>query len=117
VGAPVLSAEVKRKAALLADEGVMMTSSGSDGGLRLADPAQIASSDIFHVETSDPLLMTGRDVRQLCRSGTLTGQTSGYAPGFAQANLVIVPNSVAPAFKAYCDANPKPCPLLVQYTV
>jgi hypothetical protein len=42
----------------------------------------------------------------------LTGQTSGLAPGYAQANLVILPQSLAEEFHEFCLRNPKPCPLL-----
>lgn len=55
---------------------------------------------------------TGRQVRDACRSGTLTGQTSGLAPGFAQANLVVLPQRWAQDFLEFCRRNPKPCPLL-----
>jgi uncharacterized protein YcsI (UPF0317 family) len=58
------------------------------------------------------LLQTGRDVRLACRSGEITGQTSGLADGFAQANLVILPRSEAADFLLFCQRNPKPCPLL-----
>ena len=55
---------------------------------------------------------TGALVRQACRSGEFTGQTSGLAPGFAQANLVILPQAEARQFQEFCEKNPKPCPLL-----
>jgi len=57
-------------------------------------------------------LTTGQLVRDACRNGTLTEQTSGLAPGFAQANLVIVPRTLAYDFLLFCRRNPKPCPLL-----
>jgi uncharacterized protein YcsI (UPF0317 family) len=38
--------------------------------------------------------------------------TSGLAPGFVQANLVVVPRAVADLFLTWCRANPKPCPVL-----
>ena len=57
-------------------------------------------------------LSTGADVRRACRAGELTGQTSGLAPGFAQANLVILPREFAFDFLQFCRRNPKPCPLL-----
>ncbi len=57
-------------------------------------------------------LLTGRDVRAACRGGTLTGQTSGLAAGFAQANLVIVPREFAFDFLLFCQRNPKPCPVI-----
>lgn len=34
------------------------------------------------------------------------------APGFAQANLVVLPELEAPDFQRFCGLNPKPCPLL-----
>lgn len=52
------------------------------------------------------------EIRAACRSGALTGQTSGLAAGFVQANLVILPAEVATDFRAFCEANPQPCPLL-----
>ena len=40
------------------------------------------------------------------------GPTSGLAPGFAQANLAILPRSLAADFARFCALNPKPCPLI-----
>jgi uncharacterized protein YcsI (UPF0317 family) len=57
-------------------------------------------------------LVTGADVRNACRRGELAGQTSGLAPGFTQANLVILPREQAFEFLLFCKRNPKPCPLL-----
>ena len=57
-------------------------------------------------------LRTGADVRFACRRGEITGQTSGLADGFAQANLVILPRQDASDFLLFCQRNPKPCPLL-----
>jgi uncharacterized protein YcsI (UPF0317 family) len=56
--------------------------------------------------------MTGADVRQECRRGSLTGPTPGLAPGFVQANLVVLPQGWAFDFLLFCQRNPKPCPLL-----
>ncbi len=57
-------------------------------------------------------LITPADVRRACRSGLLREQTSGLAPGYAQGNLVILPESLAESFHLFCRRNPKPCPLL-----
>ncbi|MEX2288463.1 MAG: putative hydro-lyase [Planctomycetaceae bacterium] len=57
-------------------------------------------------------LRTGADVRAACRRGLLTGQTSGLADGYAQANLVILPREFADDFLLFCRRNPRPCPLL-----
>src|SRR5262245_37409969 len=55
---------------------------------------------------------TGAEVRCEARQGTLTGQTSGLAMGYVQANLVVVPRELAFDFLLFCQRNPKPCPLL-----
>jgi uncharacterized protein YcsI (UPF0317 family) len=52
------------------------------------------------------------EVRMQCRSGDWQTQTSGLAPGYAQANLVILPREDADEFRQFCELNPKPCPLL-----
>src|SRR5215831_8924902 len=57
-------------------------------------------------------LLTAEKTRLACRSGELTEQTSGLAPGFAQANLVILQRDLAGDFLLFCQRNPKPCPLL-----
>ncbi|MCL7943769.1 putative hydro-lyase [Marinobacter sp. ATCH36] len=51
-------------------------------------------------------------VRTAAREGNLTGPTSGLASGYVQVNLVILPESQAAGFLRFCQANPKPCPLL-----
>src|SRR3954462_10207125 len=57
-------------------------------------------------------LATGLDVRLASRSGALDAQTAGLAPGFVQGNLAILPHDYAEDFLRFCQANPKPCPLL-----
>jgi uncharacterized protein YcsI (UPF0317 family) len=52
------------------------------------------------------------EVRAACRAGLHTEQTAGLAPGYAQANLVVVPKGIAYDFLVFCHRNPKPCPLL-----
>lgn len=55
---------------------------------------------------------TPSEVRHACREGAHTHQTAGLAPGYAQANLVVVPKDLAYDFLVFCHRNPKPCPLL-----
>ena len=55
---------------------------------------------------------TPEAVRQAARDGVLAGPTSGLASGFVQVNLVILPEAEAAGFLRFCQANPKPCPLL-----
>jgi uncharacterized protein YcsI (UPF0317 family) len=40
------------------------------------------------------------------------GPTAGLAAGFCQANLVILPAAFAGDFRAFCEQNPQPCPLI-----
>src|SRR5262249_22297216 len=54
--------------------------------------------------------MTGAEVRQLARSGELSGVTAGLAMGFVQANLVVVPRDLA--FLLFSHPTPTRCPLL-----
>ena len=56
--------------------------------------------------------MTAREVRALIRAGEWTGPTAGLAPGFVQANLVVLPGSLAGDFERFCRANPRALPLL-----
>lgn len=53
-----------------------------------------------------------KDARLACRRGELIGPTAGLAEGFAQANLVVLPQADATDFLLFCQRNPKPCPLL-----
>jgi uncharacterized protein YcsI (UPF0317 family) len=52
------------------------------------------------------------ELRAEIRSGRWTGTTAGQAPGFAQANLVVLPKDLAFDFLVFCLRNPKPCPLM-----
>lgn len=56
--------------------------------------------------------MTPREIRRLCRAGVITGPTAGMALGFAQANVVVLPQQNADDFERFCRLNPKPCPLI-----
>lgn len=55
---------------------------------------------------------TGAAARHLFRRGTYTGFTHGFAPGFVQGNLAVLPKSLAADFLRFCQLNPKPCPLI-----
>lgn len=57
-------------------------------------------------------LLTGADVRRAARCGEIRGTTAGLAPGFVQANLVVLPREQAFDFLLFCTRNPKPCPIL-----
>ncbi len=51
-------------------------------------------------------------LRQRIRAGQFHGNTSGLAPGYVQANVVILPADHAADFLRFCQLNPRPCPLL-----
>lgn len=53
-----------------------------------------------------------REIRTLTRERKWAGSTEGLAEGYAQANLVIVPEEVAFEFLLFCLRNPKPCPIV-----
>src|SRR5215467_14977375 len=57
-------------------------------------------------------LSTGQLARLAIRDGRLNGSTAGVAAGYVQANVTIVPAAYARDFRAFCEANPKPCPVL-----
>lgn len=56
--------------------------------------------------------LTPAEIRQLCRDGKFIGVTAGLAPGYVQANLVVLPKPLAFDFLLFCRRNPKPCPVL-----
>ncbi|WP_050181767.1 putative hydro-lyase [Domibacillus robiginosus] len=51
-------------------------------------------------------------VRKQIRENKWTTPTAGLAPGYTQANLVILPKEQAYDFLLFCQRNPKACPLL-----
>lgn len=53
-----------------------------------------------------------REIRALIRAGKWQGPTAGLAPGYVQANLVMIPASLAEDFARFCELNPRPCPVL-----
>lgn len=57
-------------------------------------------------------IKTGKEARKLIREQKWTGPTPGMAPGYTQANLVVLPKSYALDFFLFCQRNPKPCPVL-----
>ena len=60
----------------------------------------------------DVARLSGREARALIRGGRWRGPTVSLARGWAQANLVVLPNSLAPTFASFCALNPRSCPLL-----
>lgn len=56
--------------------------------------------------------MTPREARTAIRNGESKSPTAGISPGYAQANLVILPRDWAFDFLLFAQRNPKPCPVL-----
>jgi len=52
------------------------------------------------------------EARHIIRAGEYTGHTAGIAPDFVQGNLCILPLAAAQEFAAFCQRNPKPCPVI-----
>src|SRR5262245_25974893 len=53
-----------------------------------------------------------REARRIIRAGEHTGHTAGLAPDYVQGNVCILPSDYAQEFAAFCQRNPKPCPLI-----
>jgi uncharacterized protein YcsI (UPF0317 family) len=51
-------------------------------------------------------------IRKDARTGRLTTTTTGVGPGHIQANLIVLPASVAKDFEILAARNPVPCPIL-----
>jgi uncharacterized protein YcsI (UPF0317 family) len=71
----------------------------------MAEPLARPPSRI--AEISDPA-----HARRIIRAGGYTGHTAGIAADFVQGNLCILPQHLAMEFAAFCQRNPKPCPLI-----
>ena len=52
------------------------------------------------------------EARRIIRAGGYAGHTAGVAPEHVQGNLCILPKDLALEFAAFCQRNPKPCPLI-----
>ncbi|KAH6656392.1 DUF1445 domain-containing protein [Truncatella angustata] len=81
----------------------------------------VVEPSIFQTEIQRPesstqtrTLTTGQDVRLACRTNTIALPTSGLAPGYLQANLIVLPSRYASDFRLLCARNPVPCPLIAE---
>ncbi len=66
----------------------------------------------LHTPRTVPAFAAAAEARAAIRRGDWTGHTSGLAPANVQGNVVILPAAQAADFLRFCQANPKPCPLL-----
>jgi uncharacterized protein YcsI (UPF0317 family) len=62
-------------------------------------------------EQARPRTDAASELRRKIRGGWCR-PTTNHAPGYVQANLVILPEVLAGDFLRFCQRNPKPCPLL-----
>jgi uncharacterized protein YcsI (UPF0317 family) len=53
-----------------------------------------------------------RQLRLAAREGRFKEPTAGHAPGYLQANMMVLPQKYAYDFLLFCQRNPKPCPLI-----
>ena len=77
-------------------------------GMKLLRPPSFANLPKFLAKQGNAAQL----LRQRCRDQLHTTPTAEHAPGFLQANLVVVPRRHALDFLIFCLRNPKPCPLL-----
>jgi uncharacterized protein YcsI (UPF0317 family) len=63
---------------------------------------------------SSEVFETPRELRLAIREGRFTGPTAGYAAGYVQTNLVVLPEEAAGEFAEFCRLNDRPCPLIAQ---
>ena len=63
-------------------------------------------------ELSEQGILVPTEVRKLIREEKITGPTSSMCPGYAQANLVVLPKEYAYDFLLFTQRNPKSCPIL-----
>ncbi|KKP00448.1 DUF1445 domain-containing protein [Trichoderma harzianum] len=60
-------------------------------------------------------IVTGQQARFVSRNNkSHKAGTSGLAPGYLQANLIILPSRYANDFRNLCARNPVPCPLIAE---
>lgn len=64
------------------------------------------------IDKSTQIPASNVGVRELIRRGGWTGLTTGLAPGYVQANVVILPQELAEDFRIYCNRNSQAMPIL-----
>lgn len=65
-----------------------------------------------HESTKSLVYTEPAALRSAIRAGKFDAHTSGQCPGYAQANLAVLPKDFAAEFLRFCQLNPKPCPVL-----
>ena len=75
-------------------------------------PAPVKPEGVDAAVWEKMLSATPTEARHLIREGSFDAPTSGLCPGYAQANLIVLPKEQAYDFLLFAQRNPKPCPLL-----
>lgn len=71
----------------------------------------MTTEEALRAQIASQATSPAHEARLLSRHNLLTN-TSGVAPGYLQANLIILPSKHAEHFRALCARNPVSCPLL-----
>ena len=66
----------------------------------------------INVNTPIDAQLSAYQLRQKIRHNEFSSNTSGFAQGNVQGNIVILPSDWANEFLQFCQFNPKPCPLI-----
>jgi len=85
-----------------------------EGAVARGSPAAVGATSgrVGQVASLQAEITTGEDARRHFRQGGYTGFTHGFARGYVQGNLAILPQALASDFLRFCQLNPKPCPLI-----
>jgi uncharacterized protein YcsI (UPF0317 family) len=67
----------------------------------------VVSASVAGIDAASP-----DGVRRLIRRGRLAQRTAGVCNGYVQANMAILPRDCADDFRAFCERNPRPLPVL-----
>lgn len=67
---------------------------------------------VAQLDQQELTALSPQEARRRIAAGHHKGSTANMAPGHVQGNVVILPERMAFDFLAFCNANPKPCPLL-----
>jgi uncharacterized protein YcsI (UPF0317 family) len=57
-------------------------------------------------------MQSAQEARARIRNGEIRGPTASLAPGYVQANLVVLPRAQAFEFLLFAIRNPRPCPVI-----
>jgi len=63
-------------------------------------------------ENTGKIILSPRELRQMCREGKWRAPPAGQTPGYVQTNVALLPRDLAFDFLVFCQRNPKPCPLV-----